>query len=284
MEKNKGRRILITGAGGFIGSALLKELSDLSPVAVYHNTKPSMGYHSLKSVDLRDEQALRVLMMELKPEIVYHFAALASPKRNEEDPQLARETHLKVTENLVNNLPEGSHIVFTSTDKVFDGSDPNPDENSKPHPKWLYGRLKVECENLIRSRVPRHHIVRLPIVHALGEEWVFKTGSAGGSFIDKGMADLRLGKKVEAFNNVERGYVRISRLVDLFKVMLEDEHYGLYHVSSPMMSYYERMKQLCTHCGIAWQDLLVPSLGTAIPMTQNLNTVKLSSTFKIVFD
>ena len=276
----KEQRILITGAGGFIGSALLKRLHDLSPVAVYHHNKPLLEYHSLRSVDLRDEQAVGALMKELRPQVVFHLAALTSPKRNEEDPFSARESHLKITENLVNHLPEGAHIVFTSTDKVFDGTESNPDENAEPRAQWLYGRLKVECENLIRSRVARHHIVRLPIVHGLGEE----NELGGVSFIDKGLSQLRGGGRVEAFNNVERCYVRLSRLADLFNAMLGDEHYGLYHAGSRMMSYYERMKQLCTENGIAWQNFLVPTSGTVVPMVQNLNTRKLSSTFRVVFD
>jgi len=278
------RRILITGAGGFIGSALLKRLCDLSPVAVYYNTKPRLEYRSLRFVDLCDEHAVRVLMKEVRPEIVYHFAALTSPQRNENDPELSRESHLNITENVVNNLPEGAHIVFTSTDKVFDGSDPYPNENSEPRPLWLYARLKLECENLIRKRVPRHHIVRLGIVHSLGEEQAYMRQSEVKSIIDNAIVNMRMGKKAEIFNNVERCYVRISRLVDLFNCLLDDEHYGLYHVGSPKMSYYERIKQLCMEIGIAWQDLLVPVSGTATPMVQNLNTVKYSSTFRIIFD
>lgn len=277
-------RILITGASGFIGTALLKKLYDFSPVAVYHNSKPKLEYHSLRSVDLGDERAVRILMKDARPEIVYHFAALTSPKQNDANPELARESHLKVTTNLVDNLPEGSRIVFTSTDKVFDGSNPNPDEYAPTSPQWLYARLKVECENLIRSRVPRHHIVRLGIVHSLGEEWACSSGSGTKSLIDNSIARLRDGKRVEAFNNVERTFVRLSRLVELFNIMLDDGHYGLYHAGSPLMSYYDRLKRLCMELGIVWQDLLVPVSGSATPMSQNLNTGKLSSTFQIVFD
>lgn len=272
------RRILITGASGFIGGAVLRKLRGLSPVAIYHNTKPAGEYHSLKSVDLRDAAAVRALMKEVRPEIIYHFAALTSPKRNEAEPELARENNLTVTSNLVDHLPEGARLVFTSTDKVFDGSDADPDENAPTKPQWLYARLKVECENLIRSRVPRHHVVRLGIVHALGES------SGAASAVDGALARLRRGEKVESFDNVERTFVRLDRLVDLFELMLEDEHFGLYHAGTPMMSYYARVKQLCTRLGIAWQDLLVPVAGSAAPMSQNLNTRKLSSTFKIAFD
>lgn len=272
------KRILITGASGFIGGAVLRKLRGLSPVAVYHNTKPAGEHHSLKSVDLRDAEAVRALMKEVRPEIVYHFAALTSPKRNEAEPELARENNLTATSNLVKHLPVSARLVFTSTDKVFDGSDADPDENAPTTPQWLYARLKVECENLIRSRVPRHHVVRLGIVHSLGE------GSGAASAVDGALARLRRGEKAEVFGNVERTFVRLDRLVDLFELMLADDHFGLYHAGTPMMSYHARVKQLCGTLGIASENLLVPVAGSASPMSQNLNTRKLSSTFKIAFD
>lgn len=278
-----GRRILITGAGGFIGSALLKRLYDLSPVAIYHHAKPSLEYHSWKQVDLSDVDAVRKLVQEVRPEIVYHLAALTSPQRNEQEPELARKMNFNITENIINTLPQETHMVFISTDKVFDGSDPNPDEQAMTSPQWLYARLKVECENLLRH-VPRHHILRLGIVHAMGEEWACTVGSGTASFIDRGIAEMKLGKTVSVFNNVNRCYVRLSRLIDLFSIILNDKNYCLYHVGSPMMTYYDRMKQLGQELGLDWQNLLVPSEGKTVPMSQNMNTAKLRATFKVIFD
>lgn len=274
------RRILVTGASGLIGAALLEKLRPLSPVAVYHNSKPNVDCPSLVSADLRDERAIGALMKDVRPEIVYHLAALTSPKRNEAEPELARESHLRATTNLLDHLPEGARLVFTSTDKVFDGSDADPDEDAQTRPQWLYARLKVECENLIRSRVPRHHIVRLGIVHSLGQD----PASSAKSVIDGSLARLRDGQKVESFDNVERTFVRLGRLIDLLDLMREDEHFGLYHAGTPMTSYYERLKRLCIELGIPCQGLLVPVAGSATPMSQNLNTRKLASTFKIDFD
>ena len=278
------RRILITGAGGFIGCALLKRFRDLSPVAVYHQSKPEFEGYSLRSVDLSDESSVSGLMKEVQPDIVYHLAGMTSPKRNEKNAQLATDSHIKATENLVNHLPSGAHIVFTSTDKVFDGTLSDPDENTKTCPHGLYARLKIECEDLIRNRVKKHHILRLGIVHALGEEWACRTGSGIKSVIDNGIVKLRAGQTVEVFNNVERTFVRLSQLVDFFNLLLTDEHYGLYHVGSGKMSYYERMKQLGTELGIAWQGHLLPVSGTVTPLVQGLSTEKLVSTFNIIFN
>lgn len=275
-------RILITGASGFIGEAVLRKLSAKSPVAVYHTSKPAGDERSLKSVDLSDAAAVRDLMKEIRPEVVYHFAALTSPKRNEAEPELARASNLAVTSNLVDHLPAGARLVFTSTDKVFDGTDPDPDETAPTNPQWLYARLKVECENLIRGRVPRHHIVRLGIVHSFGEETA--PGAGPRSIVDGALARLRRGERVESFDNVGRTFVRLDRLVDLLDVMCDDDHFGVYHAGTPMMSYHARLKQLCERLGIAWRDLLAPVAGTASPMSQNLNTRKLSSTFKVAFD
>lgn len=234
---------------------------------------------NLISIDLRDEKKVENVFNKYKPEVVYHFAALTSPIMNEKNPRLAKEMHIKVTKNILKYISPDSHLIYLSTDKVFDGTNPNPDENSPTNPIWIYGKFKLLCENMIKEKLERYHILRLPIVHSLGNE-------NSNSFIDKALIQLKNGKTVNVYNNVFRCYIRLSELVYLLEKILYDDHYGIYHVGTKMMSYYKRLKELCVDNNIKYKELLQPveAEESAIkPMKQNLNTNKIRKIFGIKF-
>ncbi len=193
---------------------------------------------------------------------------MVSPKVNEEQPKLARESHLDITRNMLECMDKKTQMIFLSTDKVFDGTDACPNEESAATPQGLYGQLKLECERMIRAALPRHHILRMPIVHAAGNE-------ISPSFVDKAIINMKTGQNVEALNNVERCFVKLEQLIALFRLLISSEKYGLYHIGSKMMNYYERIRQVCEENNLSWQDKLVAKAGQASPMKQNLDTTKL---------
>lgn len=279
--KKNSKRILITGAGGFIGRGLFKKLESCDPMGiVFHLREDTAGKNFMKA-DLRDARKVKEIFDKFQPTTVFHFAAFLSPKRNEENPQLAKESNIGITQNIVNNLSDNTHIIFPSTDKVFDGSDPNPDENAKVNPLWIYADLKYQCEEIIRNRTNKFHIVRLPIVHSWGDPVGISKEPGRGSFIDTAISELRNGKKVKVFNNVKRCFLRLEELLNLFEIFINDTNYGLYHVGTQTMSYYSRLCFLCNELGINWKNKIVPVEGEAKPLIQNLNTEKLRRTFGV---
>lgn len=274
---NSGK-ILITGAGGFIGGGLFEKLRRLNPIGVFFHLNESVPEGDFIEADLREEGRVKEIFDQYKPETVFHLAGFPSPQNNEKNPQFAYDTNRKITENIVKNLSEDAHIIFPSTDKVFDGSDPNPDEDARVNPSWLYANLKHQCEEIIKKKTDKFHIVRLPIVHSLGKP----IGASRGSFIDKILIDLKAGQEVRVFKNVQRCFLRVEELFDVFEVFINDTHYGTYHVGTKVMSYYDRLCALCDELGIDWKDKVMPVEGNINPLVQNLNTDKLKNTFGII--
>lgn len=274
-------KILITGAGGFIGGSLFEKLRPYNPTGVVFNLKEGVDDKDLIKADLRDKKRVKEIFDEYKPDTVFHFAAFSSPQRNQENPQCARESNIGITENIINNLPDHAHIIFPSTDKVFDGSHPNPDEETEVKPVWLYADLKYQCEKIIKNKTDKFHIVRLPIVHSLGKLTFASNGAGRGSFIDRTIIDLKAEKEVTVFKNVERCFLRIEELLNLFKIFINDANYGTYHVGTKMMNYHDRLCALCDELEIDWKDKIIPVAGKANPLAQNLNTDKLKNTFGV---
>jgi dTDP-4-dehydrorhamnose reductase len=269
--------ILITGATGFIGKALFARLITLNPIGTYFTTKPEFADGITVFADLREEATVRSLFDEYKPSVIFHLAALVSPLANEQNPLLAVESNLRITENILKYCKPTAHVIFLSTDKVFDGSVCCPDEVSPTCPSGLYGQLKWQCERLIQKHAERHHIFRLPIVHDMGN-------TRSKSFVDKSLSNLKSGNKVTAFANVKRCYVRVNQLVEILQKSGDDINYGVYHVGSQLESYFERIRKLCEEENVDYEGLLEIANGDVFPLEQDLDTSKAQNVFEIKFN
>lgn len=268
--------VLITGVSGFIGKEFFNQIKHLNPVGIKFSSKSRFSSKNIIKVDLRDRNQVNDLFNKYKPDIVYHFAALTSPAVNEENVELARKIHIRITQNILENMSDRVHLIYLSTDKVFDGSDPNPNEKSPTNPLWTYGQFKLSCENMIKERARKYHILRLPIVHSIGD-------INSNSFIDEALIQIKKGKTVKVYNNVFRCYILLSDLINLLSKLTYDNNYDIYHIGTEMMSYYERLRDTCIKNGIKYKSLLKPVSGSANPMRQNLDTKKIKDIFKCEF-
>ena len=78
------KKILITGASGFIGGKLFKRMQGPNLFGTA-NSSP-VNCENIIKVDLADSQATKKLLEGLKPAVIFHFAGMASPKKNDEVP------------------------------------------------------------------------------------------------------------------------------------------------------------------------------------------------------
>jgi len=91
------------------------------------------------------------------------------------------------------------------------------------------------------------------------------------------------GKKVYSFDNISRCYLRVGELLDVIVSLLDDEHYGIYHLGSPLKSYFDRIRDLCEETGIEWRGNLMAASGDILPKTQNLNVEKIKKLLNCTF-
>jgi FlaA1/EpsC-like NDP-sugar epimerase len=130
-----GRRVLITGAGGSIGSEISRQVLRYGPSSLGLLDRDESALHALQlSIngqglltesglllgDIRDAQRLSDIFQEFKPEIVFHAAALKHLPLLEAAPSEAFKTNVLGTLNVVESaLNCGASIVVNiSTDKA----------------------------------------------------------------------------------------------------------------------------------------------------------------------
>lgn len=146
-------RLLITGAGGQLGS----ELADLAR----ERGVPAVGL-TRAELDVTDRTALSSALEAHRPEVVINCAAWtnvdgAETHREEAYATNATAPRLLAEECARRDVP----LMHLSTDYVFDGTSAEPlDESASPAPLSVYGASKLAGEEAVRAVTARHQIVR----------------------------------------------------------------------------------------------------------------------------
>jgi FlaA1/EpsC-like NDP-sugar epimerase len=129
------RKVLVTGAGGSIGSELCRQISRFGPQelimldrdeSALHGTQLSIHGRALLDTpdvvlaDIRDSERLRRIFDERRPDVVFHAAALKHLPMLEQYPEEAWKTNVLGTLNVLDAARESGVGVFVniSTDKA----------------------------------------------------------------------------------------------------------------------------------------------------------------------
>lgn len=132
-----GRRVLITGAGGSIGSELSRQVHRYSPAYLGLLDRDESALHAVQMsihgralldsddiilADIRDSDRLRAVLEYVRPEVVFHAAALKHMPLLERAPDEAFKTNVLGTRNMLIAAQEHGVRVFVniSTDKAAD--------------------------------------------------------------------------------------------------------------------------------------------------------------------
>ena len=157
-----GRRVLITGAFGFVGGWLTDELLRRDPgmeiVGWGLKADSDSGVErasrvSGMAVDLTDRDAVFDAMETVKPTAVVHLAAISAPREAKQDPDRAWNVNLFGTVNLAEaTLAKAPHarFIYVSSSEVygesFDQVDGPVDETALLAPLNLYGLTKSAAD------------------------------------------------------------------------------------------------------------------------------------------
>lgn len=155
-------KILLLGKNGQLGWELQRSLAPLGDViALDRHSQDHCG-------DLANLDGLAQTVRALRPDVIVNAAAHTAVDKAESEPELARTLNALASGVLAQEASKlGAWLVHYSTDYVFDGSGSRPwTESDVPAPLSVYGRTKLEGEQLIARHCQRHLILRTSWVYA----------------------------------------------------------------------------------------------------------------------
>ena len=216
-------KILLYGKNGQLGWELQRSLAPLGELVALDR------YSAGLCGDLSNLQGLAETVQRVRPDVIVNAAAHTAVDRAESEPELARTLNALAPGVLAQEAHKlGAWLVHYSTDYVFDGSGSTPWlESDVPAPLSVYGRTKLEGEQLIQAVCPRHLIFRT--------SWVY--AARGGNFA-KTM--LRLAQERESLSVIDDQFgapTGAELLADVSahairQVLQRPQDAGIYHLAA----------------------------------------------------
>lgn len=279
------KKILLTGVNGQVGHALLSQFADFDVIAL-----------SRTDLDLSNQDAIRRVIRETKPDLIINPAAYTDVDKAESEPELTyaiNELAPKIIAEEAFKL--NSAMIHFSTDYVYDGTKKTPYfETDLTNPVSVYAKSKLAGEDAIR-RVGVPHLI-------LRSSWIY--GAYGKNFL---RTILRLAGERESLRIVadQSGAPTSSKsiadaivdLVDKWQPQIESQT-GVYHLSNAgSTSWHGFSCEIVNEYNVLRNARGWPTLKTSIenitaittseypaPATRPLNSIMDNSKLKAVFD
>jgi len=162
--KIKGKKVLVTGAGGFIGSHLVERLIERGAKVkafVRYNSKNNWGWLEtspykdeieIYTGDIRDYDSVKDSMKGI--EVIFHLAALIGIPYSYISPLAYIKTNIEGTYNVLQSARElgVERVIHTSTSEVYGTAKYVPIDESHPlQPQSPYSATKISADNIALS-------------------------------------------------------------------------------------------------------------------------------------
>ena len=196
------KKVLITGASGFVGSRLAKAMED-----GYELLTPTHGEFDITSLD-----GVRRYVQRHRPQCIVHLAAISNTGYCEEHPDVSYKVNVLGVENLARVAAEcGCKLVFFSSDQVYNGNLEMGllTEELPVAPENHYGRHKLLAEE--------RALQLCPDCVALRATWMYDTRREGmythNNFVTNIKEALRQGTSLRFATREYRGITWVDEVV-----------------------------------------------------------------------
>jgi len=228
-------KIIITGASGLLGRALVRTFKDASWDVVGWGFSRADGI-SIKKVDLTHQSAVNEALLDFVPSVLIHAAAERHPDNIEKDPEGAQRLNVTATQNLAKLCKQMKiKFIYISTDYVFDGQNPPYSEDAITNPLNAYGKSKADGEQVTLAESLSHCVFRVPILFGKIEN----LEESAVTVLFKAVKDSSKVRTMDSFQkryptNVKHVAFALLQFVQLFKSSAENSYAfdGIFHFSA----------------------------------------------------
>lgn len=195
----------------------------------------------VEDLNITDKQEVMEKIREIAPDIIINCAAHTQVDACETDEERAYQInaagpyHLSLAANEVDAV-----LVHISSDYVFDGKKEGAYVEGDPYnPQSVYGKTKLEGEDLVRNTAHRHFIVRT--------EWLY---GEGRNFVNTMLKLSETNDSVRVVNDQYGAPTSAEEVVKVIDLLCHSEKYGTYHATCEgVCSWAEFTKKIFELCG-----------------------------------
>jgi dTDP-4-dehydrorhamnose reductase len=252
-------RVLVTGANGLLGQALVHRLADTDyevlATARDDALRPDVDC-DYRPMDVTAPDAVTAVFEDEEPDVVVNCAALSDVTECDNDRNRAWATNARAVKRLAKHCKtHRAHLIQVSTDFVFNGKRGPYDEDARPDPVNYYGRTKLAAENALREvGVSDWTIVRTVLLYGTG------TDLSRSNVVRWMMEQLAAGETIHVVTDQHRTPTYAPDLADGIARVIERDATGIYHVSGrEMVSIHELAETVAEEFDFA------PSLIDPVP-------------------
>ena len=148
-------RVLITGCTGFLAQFLIKELKKKDNYEVFGITDEKIKHctkNNIYSVDIRERDELFKIIKKIKPDKVYHLAAIANVGFSWKNQKLTQEVNfigsLNLLEAMLENGLNNSKVLMMSSSEVYGNNNEMSTEKTPVNIENPYSLSKYAMEML----------------------------------------------------------------------------------------------------------------------------------------
>lgn len=252
-------RILVTGAEGMLGRAVVDRLANQHEV---------LGV-DLHDGDLTDAAAVERLFARGLPQWVIHCAAWTDVDGAEGAPEAAMQINAGATENLLQACGKtGCGLTYISTDYVFMGEGEGYREEDSRHPLNHYGLTKASGEELVSDFTGPWQIVRT--------SWLFGDGKK--NFVKTIGRLLGQAGPLRVVTDQRGNPTYAPDLADVLGFLVSGGHHGIFHVTNAgSCSWFEFAQEIARGSGADPGRILPSSSEFPRPARRPACSVLLSS-------
>ena len=213
-SRHQPRRVMVTGAGGMLGSAVVDAFAGAAEVQPIRRD----------DCDLTDFSRTRQIIEAHAPQIIVHCAAWTDVDACEGDPARAQRENAEATRHVSEAAALiGAAVCYISSDYIFDGSKVDAYvEDDLPAPINEYGRSKHAGEEHVLQRVPNSWVVR--------SSWLF--GPGGRNFVRTMVDLLRQRREIRVVDDQVGSPTYTRDLAQALHALVATQNFGVFHVTN----------------------------------------------------
>jgi dTDP-4-dehydrorhamnose reductase len=220
--RSNNKKIVITGADGYIGSNL-KSFLEHKGLEIYSITKGGSKREKFHQADITDKQSIFELLNKINPDVIIHTAGMSSLAQCEKEKELAWKVNVEGTRNIIESIKEINpqiKFIFISSDYIFSGKRGRYTEADEPDPATYYGKTKLESEKDIKQNLENYIICRTANVFG-----------RGGNFFNFIQDNLSRNEQIEVFDDTFYTPTYIDYLLDSLDRLIDLDFKGTIHVT-----------------------------------------------------